>query len=163
MINSDQAFKKVLAQENYWPSQEPSSEEQEHFLSGFSWGAFVYSYFYFRAMRDPTFGVLSALAVLSFILLPVQLILPFLARRRAWEKREWVSYWHFKEVQQKWDRAALVGCLFIFVSGYLFYRVSLGYLNGLLKTVDPNLDINHIDPALELNKIQQNLNDELGQ
>ena len=86
-------------------------EEQEHFLKGYSWSALVYNVFYYFAMKDWVFFGISILCSIVIFALPVLLILPFVARRRAWQMRTWDDFSHFQDTQKKWDRTSIYGLI----------------------------------------------------
>ena len=128
----------------------PSPEEQERFLSGFSLAALVYSFVYFRAMKDRVFTWLGLFS--SLVFLPGLVIMPFMARRRAWQSREWISFNEFKASQKAWDKAGFYGLLFLLISGYLFLRISYPIFESLLKQNSTS-----DNPAQQLQDLQNNL------
>jgi hypothetical protein len=142
------------------PAEDPQPMAQESFLRGFSWGALVYSYFYFQAMRDRTFAWLSVAAFATVVLLPLILVFPFMARRRAWEYREWTTFNEFMMVQKKWDRAAWVGAVVLIVGGYFTSQLAMTFLLNTLHGINPDLiDNKKGDAATELNKTREQLQD----
>lgn len=108
-----------------------SPEEQEKYLKGYSWSALVYNVFYFFAMRDWLFVGISIVCSIVIYLIPVLFILPFFARRRAWEKRGWKDYAEFSETQKQWDRSSIYGIvvlvLVILIGGYLLSTLVKGF------------------------------------
>lgn len=116
---------------------EVSPLEQESFLKRFSLGALVWNMAYFRAMGDMPFFWLSILFSVSIFLLPGLVVLAFLARRRAWERkaRHWQGFAHYQTVQQKWDRSGWYGIIIFFAAAYLMIRVATPYLQGSMQSL----------------------------
>lgn len=137
MDDIDLKLQTLLAQEKGLPVVQPSSTEQEKYLSGYSWSALFYNYFYFRAMEDKEFAWLSAIAGLTGFLAPILIILPFFARRRAWERRQWQGFTHFQSVQRTWDRSTIYSGVFILIAFYALYKIALSSIMPLLHSIDP--------------------------
>lgn len=146
----DQKMNAIIAQNEGYAETDISLEEQEKYLSRYSFSALVCSAVYFWYMKDKVFFWIS---VVSSILFPLTLfVLPLLARRRAWKMREWHSFSHFQSVQKKWDRGSVYGLIiFVFIFGFAFYYEIKMLLNSS--------GINNINDAEQM---QQDLVQTLG-
>lgn len=122
----------IIAEEEGYGEVDPTPEEQERYLSKYSFSALVFSAFYFWYMKDKVFFWLSIIT--SILFFPIMFILPFLARRRAWKEREWRSFGQYLSVQKKWDKAAIYGTvifiLVFFCLGYFETKLINNYLNS---------------------------------
>ncbi len=145
-----QQINTIIAQTKGVSTELPSPEAQEHFLRGFSMAALVYSFVYFRAMRDATMTWLSVVFALLFF--PGLFVVPFQARRRAWASREWVNFNEFQAVQRSWDRAAWYGVIVMIVVLYLAMRMVYAALQPLLDSVNSTGD-----PVQQLRSLQEEL------
>ncbi|MCL5410612.1 MAG: hypothetical protein M1324_02015 [Patescibacteria group bacterium] len=149
----DQKMNTIIAQNEGYSETDISLEEQEKYLSRYSFSALVCSAIYFWYMKDKVFFWIS---VMSSILFPLTLfVLPLLARRRAWKMREWHSFSHFQSVQKKWDEGSVYGLIiFVFVFGFAaYYEVKM--LSNLLNSSGIN-NINDVE------QMQQDLGQILG-
>ncbi len=139
---------------------DPPPNEQARFTNGYSWGAVVYSFLYFQAMKDQLFAWISLVCGLSGFLLPVYLLLPIWARRRAYSRRQWLSYSQFQVVQERWDKAALYGLVIMVIAFYFATRWLYSTLTPLVNSFAPGgLKGN---PTEQIQQIQQNLQDTIG-
>jgi hypothetical protein len=111
--------------------QEPSPEEMERYLRGYSFGALVWSFFYFRAVKDNLFVWLSV--IFSFTIFPALFVLPVFARRRAWAMGGWLNFNDFQNTQKKWDKTAVYGGILLIILSYVFLRQSASVFQSLLK------------------------------
>lgn len=105
---------------------------------GFSWAALVYGPFYYVAMKDWLFMVLSAVASLLVYTIPILIPLAFFARRRAWELKDWRSPEQFRQVQRSWDRSAIIGVILMAALAYFASRYIYSTLSSAFGTTDPN-------------------------
>lgn len=110
----DQIFHQAVAKNKGYEIGVFSEEEKARYLNGFSMGAFIFGLFYFWNMRD---RLLFWLSFLGNLFVPIViLILPFFARRRAYELRQFEDFSEFKYVQSRWDTAGWIGLLLIIIS-----------------------------------------------
>ncbi len=149
----DKQMNAIIAQNEGYAEVEPSLEEQQKYLSRYSFSALVCSAVYFWYMKDKVFFWASVLS--SVLFFPILFILPFMARQRAWKTHEWRSFSHFQSVQKKWDRASvyvfIISIFAIFLVSY--YEVRL--ISSLLNT-------NGINDINDAKQLQQDLEQTLG-
>lgn len=110
----------------------------------FSWGALVYGPFYYGAMQDWTFAVLSIIFSLLVYTLPAVIPLAFFARRRAWQRKTWESEEQFERVQHQWDRSAIIGAVFAIIGLYFVSRYIFSMLASAFGTTDPTVILQQI-------------------
>ncbi|MFA5927156.1 MAG: hypothetical protein WCT32_00350 [Patescibacteria group bacterium] len=116
----DVILNRFIAQQEGGTGANLAEVPNEKFLHGYSMGALTYSAVYFFAMSDSFFSWLSIISALVFF--PALLILPFFARRRAWQNHHWQSYTEFEHTQKSWDRAGWYGLITTFALLYFAYR-----------------------------------------
>ena len=129
-------------------------EQQESFLHGYSWGALVYGFFYFIAVGDQPFAWLSLVLSLSVYLAPALLILPFFARRRAWQHCHDQDFARFYRKQRQWDRRAIYGSIALVVVFYILYRMLIGQLSTINQGGSDQSTIDQLQQSV--NELQQN-------
>jgi hypothetical protein len=112
--------------------------------SGFSWAALLYGPVYYFAMKDWLFVVLSALASLVVVTVPALIPLAFLARKRAWKLKKWDSEEQFWQVQQSWDRSAIVGGVLSIIVLYFLSRYVFSVLSTTFGTTDSNVILQQV-------------------
>ena len=105
---------------------------------GFSWAALVYGPFYYIAMKDWLFAILSAVASISLYGIPALIPLAFFARKRAWNYKTWENEDVFWKLQKKWDRSAVIGGIVSVVALYFIGHYVYGMLSSTFGTTDPN-------------------------
>jgi hypothetical protein len=105
---------------------------------GFSWAALVYGPFYYWAMGDTLFAIVSAAASLLVYTAPLLIPLAFYARARAWERKEWESREAFWQAQRQWDRTAIIGGVLALIFLYFIYRFVFSTLASTFGTSNPN-------------------------
>jgi len=127
----DSIFSQLLAKEKgeVIPDAKPD-EPDEKFLRGYSMGALVFSTIYFWAMGDSIFLWVSVVAAILFF--PVLFVMPFVARKRAWQKHHWQNFAEFRATQQRWDKAGWYGLAAVVIFLFLAYQfVFAPLLNSL--------------------------------
>lgn len=137
--------------------------EQRRYLDGFSVGALVFSYFYFKSVGDKSLMWWSVGAAIIPFLLPFFIVAPFLARRRAWHSGNWTSFEQYQATQQKWDHYGWYGlAVFVLLIGliaWLTYSTIMQLLQ-ILNQNNPGLD--STDTINLLKQSEVNLGDLLG-
>jgi hypothetical protein len=149
----DKKVNAVIAANEGYAEIELSLEQQQKYLSRYSFSALVCSAVYYWYMKDKVFFWISIVSSLLFF--PILFILPLLARQRAWKMHEWRSFGHFESVQKKWDRASiyvLVITVFVF-SLTAYYEVR--FMTNLLN----DSGINNLN---DVQKMQDDLENTLG-
>jgi hypothetical protein len=142
------ALTAAIAQQEGYSAEEPPKEDKMRFFEWFSLGALVFGPIYYIAMRDRLLTWLSVLAVA--LVFPLIVILPFFARRRAWETREWQGFNQYAATQKKWDRAG-----WWVLAGTLVLAVLLWNM-----VVSPALDGFGADPYQAQKDLREILGDE---
>ncbi|MEI7792537.1 MAG: hypothetical protein WCI57_03590 [Candidatus Berkelbacteria bacterium] len=129
------------------PTRTALSLDDEKYLHQFSFAAMSFSTIYFWAMGDKVFAVASLIGGALFP--PLLFVLPFFARARAWQMRQWYDFIEFKKIQKMWDAAAIYGLILLILIFYLSFQFfllplfqnftsTLGQtdVNGLMETVN---------------------------
>lgn len=138
----DSALDYLITKEKGIGTEEPTAEEKERFLGGYSFGAFVYSTVYFMAMGDKLLAGLSLFSGIIFS--PLIAVFPFVARRRAWQIRHWQNFNEFEVVQKRWDRAGLYGIIICIFLLFMAFQYIFRPMASTLLSSSPDLRLDQL-------------------
>jgi len=130
-------FQKIIDQ-NAHPDPGLTPEEQAKFIHRYSFAALIWQFIYYFAMGDGLLAWLSIFCSVVFIFSPLLLILPFWARRRAYDSHEWSGFPEYYSVQKKWDRSAVYITIIGFVLGALSFWILGPTLLNAIRAVTGN-------------------------
>lgn len=148
----DKRLNQIIAQNEGYDGIDPTPEEQEKYLSKYSFSALVCSAIYFWYMKDRTFFWVSIFS--SILFFPILFFLPLSARRRAWASKKWRSFGQFQSVQKKWDEASVYAViLFVIVFSFgVYYEI---------KFISNAFNANGINNMNDIKQFQQDWQDTL--
>lgn len=156
MVEFGRELRTILDTETY-PTTNTTPELQQRFLNRFSFGALVFNFAYFFAMRDRLLAWLSLFVTIVFIFSPLLLVFPFWARRRAYQSRPWQSFGQFEHIQKKWDRAGVWALVVVILLFYLLFRLLTPLLLNGFQQINPELLNGNSDNYVQ--QLQQTEND----
>ena len=110
--------------------KEELTTENYRYIQGFSIGALTYNCLYFKAMKDTPLAVVTLICAIIPIGWPLLIIVSFVARRRAWERREWLNFEEFETAQKGWDNAGWIGLVLGGLLLYAAYRIIMSSLSS---------------------------------